>query len=280
MLANYKIDPIILRGLEEDISYIDITTDVLIDCKSKSIATMHTKASGVVSGLLVAKRVFELVDPTLKVDMLVEDGDFVDQQETIFKIEGSTQSILKGERVALNLLQRMSGISTMAYAYSQEIKDYKIKVVDTRKTTPGLRILEKYAVKMGGCYNHRFNLSDAVMIKDNHIKAVGSIKKAVEKAKDFLGHMVKIEVEVESLEQLKEALDSGADIIMLDNMSDDMMQSAVEINNNKAILEASGNMTIERLKKLGEIGIDIVSVGALTHSVAAFDISLNIKSNL
>lgn len=279
MLANYKIDPIILRGLEEDISYIDITTDVLIDSKSKSIATMHTKASGVVSGLLVAKRVFELVDPTLKVDLLVEDGDYVDQQETILKIEGSTQSILKGERVALNLLQRMSGISTMAYAYSQEVKDYKIKVVDTRKTTPGLRILEKYAVKMGGCYNHRFNLSDAVMIKDNHIKAVGSIKKAVDQAKEFLGHMVKIEVEVESLDQLKEALESGADIIMLDNMSDDMMQSAVEINNNKAILEASGNMTIERLKKLGQIGIDIVSVGALTHSVAAFDISLNIMSN-
>jgi nicotinate-nucleotide pyrophosphorylase (carboxylating) len=280
MLANYKIDPIILRGLEEDISYIDITTDVLIDSSSISTATMHTKSEGVISGLNVAKRVFELVDPSLNIELMKKDGDYVNNQETIFKIEGSTQSILKGERVALNILQRMSGISTMAYAFSQEVKDYKIKVVDTRKTTPGLRILEKYAVKMGGCYNHRFNLSDAVMIKDNHIKAVGSISKAVKKAKDFLGHMVKIEVEVESLEQLKEAIDAGADIIMLDNMSDDMMKTAVEMNKNKAILEASGNMTLERLKKLGEIGIDIVSVGGLTHSVSAFDISLNIKSTL
>lgn len=177
MLANYKIDPIILRGLDEDVSYIDLTTDVLIDAKSTSRATMHTKASGVISGLLVAKRVFELVDPSLKIDILKNDGDYVNHNETILIIEGCTQSILKAERVALNLLQRMSGISTMAYAYSQEVKGYKLKVVDTRKTTPGLRILEKYAVKMGGCYNHRFNLSDAVMIKDNHIKAVGSIKK-------------------------------------------------------------------------------------------------------
>lgn len=276
MLSNYKIDPIIIRGLDEDISYIDITSDILLDENSLSTAEMVTKEKGVIAGIYIAKRVFELVDSSLKIEVLIEDGELVNSGTKILRAIGSSRSILKAERVALNLLQRMSGIATMANAYSIEVSDFKLRVVDTRKTTPGLRILEKYAVKMGGCYNHRFNLSDAVMIKDNHIKAVGSITKAVQIAKDNISHTTKIEVEVENLEQLKEALDVKADIIMLDNMSTDLMETAVKLNNNQAILEASGNITISRLRELGEIGIDVVSVGALTHSVDALDISMNI----
>lgn len=280
MLANYKIDPIIMRGLDEDISYIDVTSDLLIDPLEKSVAIMHAKADGVICGLHVAKRVFELVDPSLEVETLKSDGDLVNYGDHLLKISGCSQSLLKGERVALNFLQRMSGIATMAKTYAEEVKSYPLKVVDTRKTTPGLRILEKYAVKIGGCYNHRFNLSDTVMIKDNHIKAVGNITTAIEKAKNQLGHTTKIEVEVENLDQFREALIAKADIIMLDNMSNEMMKEAVFINNGQSVLEASGNITKERLKVLGEIGIHIVSVGALTHSVMAFDISMNITQKI
>ncbi len=276
MLSNYKIDPIIIRGLDEDISYIDVTSDILLSKSDYSVAEMKTKAEGVIAGLEVAKRVFELVDSKLKIELLIEDGSYVSEHTVIFRVSGSSRSILKGERVALNLLQRMSGIATMSYYYAKEVENYSTRVVDTRKTTPGLRILEKYAVKLGGCSNHRFNLSDAVMIKDNHIKAVGSIKKAVELAKKEVPHTTKIEVEVESLMQLEEALDSGADIIMLDNMTNETMAEAVNINQGKAILEASGNITKERLKSIAEVGVDVVSVGALTHSVIAFDISMNI----
>jgi nicotinate-nucleotide pyrophosphorylase (carboxylating) len=276
MLSNYKIDPIIIRGLDEDISYVDITSDVLLSAASIDVAEMMTKANGVIAGIEVAKRVFELVDPSLEIETLVEDGTYVESQTVIFRVKGSSRSILKAERVALNLLQRMSGIATMSYEYAQEVEMFKLRVVDTRKTTPGLRILEKYAVKMGGCYNHRFNLSDAVMIKDNHIKAVGGIKKAVKLAKDNIPHTTKVEVEVENLVQLEEALTAGADIIMLDNMTNEIMAKAVKINNGQAILEASGNMVKSRLRGVAEIGIDVVSVGALTHSVSAFDISMNI----
>lgn len=276
MLSNYKIDPIIERALDEDISYVDITSDILIPMNAVSKAEMITKAEGVIAGLDIAKRVFEIVDPKLQIELFTKDGSYVENGEIILSVKGSSRSILKAERVALNILQRMSGIASMSYAYAQEVKDYKLRVVDTRKTTPGLRILEKYAVKMGGCSNHRFNLSDAVMIKDNHIKAVGSIQAAVELAKKEIPHTTKIEVEVETLEQLKEALLYKADIIMLDNMSNEMMSEAVKINNGQAILEASGNIVMSRLKSIGEIGIDVASVGALTHSVMAFDISLNI----
>ena len=276
MLSNYKIDPIIIRGLDEDISYVDITSDVLLSASSIDVAEMKTKANGVIAGIEVAKRVFELVDPSLEIETLVEDGTYVESQTVIFRVKGSSRSILKAERVALNLLQRMSGIATMSYEYAQEVEMFKLRVVDTRKTTPGLRILEKYAVKMGGCYNHRFNLSDAVMIKDNHIKAVGGIKEAVKLAKDNIPHTTKVEVEVENLVQLEEALTAGADIIMLDNMTNEIMAKAVKINNGQAILEASGNMVKSRLRGVAEIGIDVVSVGALTHSVSAFDISMNI----
>ncbi|MBN2794869.1 MAG: carboxylating nicotinate-nucleotide diphosphorylase [Clostridia bacterium] len=277
MLSNYKIDPIILNALDEDVSYVDITSDILISEDSKDTAEMMSKADGVVAGLSVAKRVFEIVDPTIEVEILKNDGDHVAYGDVLLRVKGSSRSLLKAERVALNLLQRMSGIATQAYLYANEVKDYKLRVVDTRKTTPGLRILEKYAVLKGGCFNHRFNLSDAVMIKDNHIKAVGSITDAVNKAKAMIPHTTKIEVEVESLLQLEEALKAKADIIMLDNMDNETMAKAVEMNKGQAILEASGNITLERLKAIGAIGIDVVSVGALTHSVKAFDISMNIK---
>lgn len=276
MLSNYKIDPIIIKGLDEDISYVDITSDILLSEDHMSTAEMKTKAAGVIAGIEVAKRVFELVDSRLEIEVVIKDGTYVEDQTVIFRVKGSSRSILKGERVALNLLQRMSGIATMSYEYAREVEEYNLRVVDTRKTTPGLRILEKYAVKVGGCHNHRFNLSDAVMIKDNHIKAVGGITKAVEIAKAEIPHTTKIEVEVENLVQLKEALQAGADIIMLDNMSNEMMKEAVEINKGQAILEASGNMTKERLRDVGQVGVDVVSVGALTHSVKAFDISMNI----
>lgn len=276
MLSNYKIDPIIDNALDEDISYVDITSDILLPKSAKSIAEMKCKAEGVISGLEVAKRVFERVDPSLEITLLREDGATVVYGDIVLRVEGSTQSILKAERVALNLMQRMSGISTQAAQYAKIVENYKLRVVDTRKTTPGLRILEKYAVKVGGCSNHRFNLSDAVMIKDNHIKAVGSIKEAVELAKREIPHTTKIEVEVESLEQLKMALEAKADIIMLDNMDNETMRAAVAINQGQAILEASGNVTLERLQSIAQTGVDVVSVGALTHSVSAFDISMNI----
>lgn len=278
MLSNYKIDPIIYKGLDEDISYIDITSDILLTSQDLSTAEMITKEAGVIAGIEVAKRVFELVDPNLDCQILVEDGTIVDKGVTIFRVKGLSRSILKGERVALNLLQRMCGIASLSKKFSDEVIDYNTRIVDTRKTTPGLRILEKYAVSVGGCSNHRFNLSDAVMIKDNHIKAVGSIKKAVMLAKDSIPHTTKIEVEVETISQLKEALKAQSDIIMLDNMTNETMAEAVRINNKQAILEASGNITIDRLKAIAEIGVDVISVGALTHSVKAFDISMNIKS--
>lgn len=276
MLSNYMIDPIILNALREDMSYVDITSDILIPAHQISYAEMKSKANGVIAGLPVAKRVFELVDKELVVELKIEDGSKVEYGDVILSVEGQARSILKAERIALNLLQRMSGIASQSNDYATIVKDYNLRVVDTRKTTPGLRILEKYAVKMGGCSNHRFNLSDAVMIKDNHIKAVGSIKDAVLLAKKEIPHTTKVEVEVESLDQMQEALSVGADIIMLDNMSNDLMAEAVKINNKKAILEASGNITIERLESIAKIGIDVVSVGALTHSVMAFDISMNI----
>ncbi|MTI46449.1 MAG: carboxylating nicotinate-nucleotide diphosphorylase [Firmicutes bacterium] len=262
--------------LIEDMNNGDITTDNLIDASSVSEAEIMAKEDGVICGLELAERIFTFLDGAVKFNRLRKDGDSVKKGDIIAKIQGSTRTILTGERTALNFMQRLSGIATMASRYSERAKGYKARVVDTRKTTPGLRALEKYAVKTGGAYNHRFNLSDAVMIKDNHIKAAGGIKEAVEQIRVKIPHTVKIEVEVEDLEGLQEALDVNTDIIMLDNMSDEEMKEAVEINNGKAILEASGNITLERVESVAQTGVDVISVGALTHSVKALDISLNI----
>ncbi|SKC92073.1 carboxylating nicotinate-nucleotide diphosphorylase [Maledivibacter halophilus] len=270
------IDEIIVNALKEDISNIDITTDNLIDNKSISKACMITKENGVIAGLAVAKRVFEMIDGEIKVIFNVKDGDEVTKGVNIAEIKGSTKAILKGERIALNILQRMSGIASISKKYSEIVKDYPVRIVDTRKTTPGLRILEKYAVRVGGCHNHRYNLSESVMIKDNHIRAVGGIKKAVAKIKDRTSHTVKIEVEVESVNKLKEAIEAGADIVMLDNMNIDEMTKAVKVAEGRVLLEASGGLNIGNIVDVAKTGVDIISVGALTHSAKAMDISLNI----
>jgi len=276
LLNQIIIDEIIKNALIEDMNYGDITTDTLIEENGTSLAVITAKQAGVVAGLSVAGRVFEMLDSDISFQALKSDGDTIQKGEMIAKIKGKTRAILKGERLALNLLQRMSGIATKAREYSELVKGTGTRIADTRKTTPSLRILEKYAVRMGGCHNHRFNLSDAVMIKDNHIEAVGGIAKAIKKVRMTVSHTVKIEVEVQSLEQLEEAIAAKADIIMLDNMDVDTMKKAVEINNGRAVLEASGNITSERIKEISAIGVDIISVGALTHSVKALDISLNI----
>nr|WP_281816093.1 carboxylating nicotinate-nucleotide diphosphorylase [Vallitalea longa] len=269
-----KVDKIIIEALEEDMNNGDITSDTLINDNQRSKAKLIAKEDGILAGCEIFTRVFDLVDSHIKMNLFFKDGDSVKEQDVIGKLYGPTKSILKCERIALNLLQRLSGIATMTNNFVKEIEDMSVRIVDTRKTTPGLRVLEKYAVRTGGGFNHRFNLSDAVMIKDNHIKAVGSIKMAIEIAKANIPHTMKIEVEVEDLEQLKEALDSKADIIMLDNMSTDMMKEAVILAKGKAIIEASGNVTKDRIKDIAKTGVDIISIGAITHSVKALDISL------
>lgn len=276
MYNQFLVEELVKKALIEDMNYGDLTTDLLIEESRISTARMTAKEDGVVAGLPVAEKVFKLLDPAMTFTFLKKDGDWVKKGEDLAEIKGTTKNILKGERVALNLIQRMSGIASKAREYAEAVVGYPVRIVDTRKTTPGLRMLEKYSVRMGGCHNHRFNLSDAVMIKDNHIQAVGSITEAVRRARHHIPHTTKIEVEVESLQQLKEALEAGADIIMLDNMDTATMEKAVEINGNRAILEASGNITKERLKEIAAIGIHVISVGALTHSVRAMDISLNI----
>lgn len=272
----FNIDEIIKNGLNEDITYMDITTDSLNLGDRQAVATLKAKETGIIAGIKAFNRVFEYLDDSIVVEWQVEEGAAVTVGELIAKLSGPADQLLKGERLALNILQRMCGVATMSRAYSQQVESYSVKIVDTRKTTPGLRSLEKYAVRVGGCYNHRYNLSDAVMIKDNHIAAVGSITEAVARIKASVGHMVKIEVEVQDLEQLKEALGAKADVIMLDNMSNAMMAAAVEIADGKAIIEASGGVTFERLVEIAETGVDIISVGALTHSYKSLDISMNI----
>lgn len=274
MLNWVLIDEIITNGLKEDINNIDITTDNLIDSESKSKAYMIAKEDGVIAGLSIVKRVFESIDREIEVIFNVKDGDKVKRGTKITEIGGKTRAILKGERLALNLLQRMSGIATTCNKYSEIVKGYNVRVVDTRKTTPGLRILEKYAVRIGGCHNHRYNLSDAVMIKDNHIKACGGIKEAVVKIKERIPHTVKVEVEVEDIEGLEEAIKAGADIVMLDNMSPDQMKNAVNVSKGRVILEASGGISINTLVDVAKTGVDVISIGALTHSVKSLDISL------
>jgi nicotinate-nucleotide pyrophosphorylase (carboxylating) len=277
MLEMLTVDKIIINSLEEDLGWGDVTTDSTIPEDVKINGNFIAKEQGVLCGIEVCKRVFELLDSTIVFEIVIVDGQKVQKGDILARISGPARSILKGERVSLNILQRMSGIATAASKYSEAIKGTNARIVDTRKTMPGLRILDKYAVLMGGCQNHRFNLSDLVLIKDNHIKAAGGITPAVSAAKKKLSHTLKIEVEVETLEQLQEALDVGADIIMLDNMSLDLMKEPVQRTKGRALLEASGNVALEgerSAKAIAQTGVDIISVGALTHSVFAMDISL------
>ncbi|RNB82782.1 carboxylating nicotinate-nucleotide diphosphorylase [Brevibacillus fluminis] len=263
--------------LMEDIGSGDITSECTIPEDEQGKGILYAKEAGIIAGLPVAELVFETVDAGLTFKALVKEGERVEKGQAIVEVSGSVQSILSGERLALNLLQRLSGIATRTREFVDVLDGTKARVVDTRKTTPGLRLVEKYAVRIGGGHNHRYALYDAVMIKDNHIKGAGSITKAVEAARANIPHTMKIEVESETIEQVKEALAVGADIIMLDNMSTEMMREAVSLINGRAIVEASGGVTLETVRAIAETGVDVISVGALTHSVRALDISLDLN---
>ena len=275
-LMQFYIDDIIKKALLEDINYIDVTTDYLVADDAESTAVFLAKDSGVLAGINVAMRVFELLDKSVSYEVLIQDGEKVKNGDIIAKMSGSTKALLKGERTALNLVQHMSGIATATNKCVELVKGTNASIAETRKTLPGLRALQKYSVVVGGGRNHRFNLSDCAMLKDNHIDAYGSLTNAVNALKEKLGHTVKIEVETRNLDELNEALAIGADIIMLDNMSCEMMAEAVKITNGTARLEASGNVTHENIREIAQTGVDIISLGALTHSVKCFDISLKI----
>ncbi|ADK15499.1 MULTISPECIES: carboxylating nicotinate-nucleotide diphosphorylase [Clostridium] len=272
---NYLIvDKLIKNALIEDINYGDVTTDNLLLGSEVSKGRFIAKEPGVIAGIDVAKRVFEIVDSSIIFNVKIKDSSKVEKGDVIVELEGNSKSILKGERVALNILQRMCGIATKTNRMVDLVKDYDVKIVDTRKTLPGFRILDKYSVTAGGGYNHRLNLSDFVMIKDNHIRAVGSITEAVKRIKNKIPFTAKVEVEVENLDQLKEAVNTEVDVIMLDNMDVDTMRKAVKFVNKKFILEASGNVTENTIGDIASTGVDIISIGSLTHSVKALDISL------
>jgi len=272
---NYeKIDNLLRLALDEDIGTGDITTIACVPETAVSNGRFIAKEPGVISGLDVLMRVFELIDDSVSVTKLVSDGDSVRKSDVIATISGPSRAILTGERTALNFLQHMSAIATRTAEAVREIDGTKTKILDTRKTTPGLRAIEKYAVTCGGGTNHRYNLADGVLIKDNHINAAGGITNAVKQTKLQAVGKIKIEVETETLEQVKEALSAGADIIMLDNMAPDLMAEAVKLINGRALTEASGNMGERDLKTIAETGVDFISIGALTHSVKAMDISL------
>ena len=273
-LMQFQADDIIKTALLEDINYVDVSTDYLVEENSVSTARYVAKADGVLCGVDIAARVFELLDSEAESEIYIHDGESVKKGDIIARFTAKTRALLKGERTALNIIQHMSGIATATNRCVKLVEGTKASIADTRKTLPGLRVLQKYAVTVGGGKNHRYNLSDCAMLKDTHIDAYGSITAAVNKLRESMGHTTKIEVEVGDLEQLKEALSLNVEIIMLDNMSVDDMKKAVEITNGKSLLEASGNVTEENIKAIAQTGVDIISLGALTHSVKAFDISM------
>ncbi len=273
-----NVDNLIMQALREDISSEDVTTNAIMRESKAGTADLICKQDGIIAGLDVFKRVFELLDDTAKVTFKVKDGDEVKNGQLLAVVEGDIRALLSGERTALNYLQRMSGIATYTNSVAQLLKGSNTKLLDTRKTTPNMRIFEKYAVKVGGGYNHRYNLSDGILIKDNHIGAAGGVKKAIQMAKEYAPFVRKIEVEVENLDMLKEALEAGAEIIMLDNMTPEMMKEAVALTRGKAETECSGNVTKENIQNIIDIGVDYVSSGALTHSAPILDLSLkNLK---
>lgn len=271
---NYLVvDKIIKEALIEDIPNEDITTNSVIDEKSIATVELLCKEEGIIAGVDVFKRVFDILG-NVEIELFKCDGEKVYPKDKVAFLKGSTRNLLLGERVALNLLQRMSGIATLTNKFVSEISHTNTKLLDTRKTTPNLRILEKYSVKIGGGCNHRFNLSDGVMLKDNHISAAGGIKNAVALARENSSFVRKIEVETENIEMVKEALEAKADIIMLDNMSLKMAKEAVELINKRALIEFSGNVELGNIKEIAEIGVDYISVGALTHSAKILDFSM------
>lgn len=267
-------DELIKLALKEDISSEDVSTNAVMPDYQLGTVDLICKQDGIICGLHVFKRVFELLDENVKVELYYNDGDQVKNKDLVGKVTGDIRVLLSGERTALNYLQRMSGIATYTNEVAKLFEGSSTKLLDTRKTTPNMRIFEKYAVKIGGGNNHRYNLSDGVLLKDNHIGAAGSVANAIKMAKEYAPFVRKIEVEVETLEMVKEAADAGADIIMLDNMSVDMMKEAIAIINGRAETECSGNVTKENVSKLTNIGVDYISSGALTHSAPILDLSL------
>lgn len=280
MLNQFYVDNIINTALAEDINYIDVTTDNLMNDSDISEAYFVAKDSGILCGTDIAARVFDLAGGNVEKEILLKDGAQVKSGDNIAFFRGSTKTLLKGERTALNLIQHMSGIATATNECVRLVEGTNASIADTRKTLPGLRALQKYAVTIGGGKNHRFNLSDGAMLKDNHIDAYGSITAAVSALRKKAGHMLKIEVEVRNLEELEEALKNNCEVIMLDNMSENEMKKAVELTNGRALLEASGNVTLKNIRQIALTGVDIISLGALTHSVKCFDISMKIKSSV
>lgn len=267
-------DDLILSALKEDITSEDISTNSVMPQYRLGTVDLICKEDGIIAGLDVFKRVFELLDGKTEVTFGVKDGECVKKGEKLGVVRGDIRVLLSGERTALNYLQRMSGIATYTHTVAELLKGSNTKLLDTRKTTPGMRIFEKYAVKVGGGYNHRYNLSDGILLKDNHIGAAGGVKEAIQMAKEYAPFVRKIEVEVENLEMVKLALEAGADIIMLDNMSIEDMREAVKLTRGKAETECSGNVTKENIKNLTDIGVDYISSGALTHSSPILDLSL------
>ncbi len=269
-----QMDHLIQEALKEDISSEDVTTNSVMKEAVTGEVELICKQDGIIAGLNVFQRVFELLDADTKAEFFCKDGDAVKAGELLGKVTGDIRVLLSGERVALNYLQRMSGIATYTRSVADLLAGSKTKLLDTRKTTPNMRIFEKYAVRAGGGYNHRYNLSDGVLLKDNHIGAAGSVTKAVQMAKEYAPFVRKIEVEVENLDMVKEAVEAGADIIMLDNMSTEEMQEAIRIIDGRAETECSGNVTKENINRLTALGVDYISSGALTHSAPILDISM------
>ena len=267
-------DKLIMQALEEDITSEDISTNAVMQKEQMGEVDLICKEDGVIAGLWVFERVFTLLDPNVTVSLSVKDGDEVKKGQKMGTVAGDIRVLLSGERTALNYLQRMSGIATYTRSVAKLLEGSKTKLLDTRKTTPNMRIFEKYAVRAGGGYNHRYNLSDGVLLKDNHIGAAGSVRKAVEMAREYAPFVRKIEIETENLDMVREAVEAGADIIMLDNMSPEMMRDAVAYIDGRAKTECSGNVTKENVAQLAAVGVDYISSGALTHSAPILDISL------
>lgn len=278
-MMDYGLGTLIKRAFAEDFPYGDLTTDALVSNDRPGKGSVTAKEEGVFAGGFVFKAVFSMLDESVTINQVVKEGEPVEKGQEVILLEGPLNSILRGERIALNFLQRLSGIASTTKDYVERTKGTKTKITDTRKTTPGLRALEKKAVSLGGGINHRFSLSDHVLIKDNHIIAAGGVKSAIRGCRRDLSHTVKIQVEVKNFQELSQAVEEKADMILLDNMTNGEMKEAVEFTAGRAVLEASGNVTLERVGDIAKTGVDIISVGALTHSVKAMDFSLNLTES-
>ncbi len=278
MLSKQFIRETVGNALREDLEYGDVTTEAIVPLQTKGTGCIYAREEGVIAGLPLAEYTFRDIDENLDCARLVEEGESVRSGQPLMKISGRLQPLLFAERTALNFIQRLSGIATLTAAWVKELEGYSVKLVDTRKTTPGLRVLEKYAVRTGGGMNHRFSLDSGILIKDNHISAAGGITEAIKAVREHGSFVWRIEVEVADLEQLEKALDAGADIILLDNMESSMLRKAVEITAGRALLEASGNIGFERLREVAATGVNYISCGALTHSYRSLDMNMLLET--